>query len=57
MEKMKARARKSLYWPGMTKDIEDIVFKCPECRKYAYKQVKEPMIKRHTNVTLAIYLL
>jgi hypothetical protein len=41
-----SKSEKSFYWPGMTKDIEDIVFKCPECRKYAYKQVKEPRIKR-----------
>nr|XP_022296799.1 uncharacterized protein K02A2.6-like [Crassostrea virginica] len=38
------RARESLYWPNMAKDIEQFVSKCEACNTYANEQVKEPMI-------------
>ena len=33
IEKCKARARASMYWPGMTNDIEEMIAKCPTCAK------------------------
>lgn len=44
MTKMKLRARKLLYWPGMSKDIEKAAVSCEACRKYANKKIKETLI-------------
>lgn len=38
------RARELLFWPGMSKQIEDIVSKCSACLTYRNKPAKEPMI-------------
>ena len=43
-EKYKARARTVMYWPGMSKDIEDEVPKCSVCMKYQKSQHREPML-------------
>ena len=43
-EKSKARARTVMYWPGMSKDIEDEVSKCSVCMKYQKSQHREPML-------------
>lgn len=43
IEKCKAKARKTVFWPNMTKDIEEMVNKCEDCLKYQCKQTKEPM--------------
>ena len=32
IEKCKASARASMYLPGMTNDIEEMIAKCPTCR-------------------------
>ena len=37
------RARNSIYWPGINKDIEDIVSTCDLCQKYQNSQKKEPL--------------
>ena len=44
MSKTKQLARDLIYWPGMNKQIEDVVSKCEHCIKYQYNQQKEPMI-------------
>ena len=41
-EKCKARARTVVYWPGMSKDIENEVFKCSMCIKHKKSQQREP---------------
>ena len=33
-----------MYWPCMSKDIEEEVSKCPVCMKYQHSQHLEPMI-------------
>ena len=43
-EKSKARARTVMYWPGMSKDIEDEVSKCSVCMKYQKSQHRVPML-------------
>ena len=46
IEKTKANARTTVFWPGMNKHIEDIVSCCEKCLKYQSKQTKEPMQTR-----------
>lgn len=46
INKCKARARETLFWPGMNSDIETFVQKCDVCRKYAYSQPREPLLMR-----------
>jgi transposase InsO family protein len=38
------RARESLYWPGMSKDIRQFVEQCSTCNMHACKQQQEPLI-------------
>lgn len=44
IEKCKRRARESVYWPGLNKDIEMLVSKCETCQKHQSKQTKESMV-------------
>lgn len=44
IEKCKGRARESVYWPGLNKDIETLISECETCQKHRSKQTKEPMI-------------
>ncbi|XP_030587995.1 uncharacterized protein K02A2.6-like [Archocentrus centrarchus] len=44
VEKCKRRAREAVYWPGINRDIEEMVQKCETCLKHRYKQQKEPML-------------
>ncbi|XP_056891953.1 uncharacterized protein K02A2.6-like isoform X2 [Takifugu flavidus] len=44
MEKCKLRARDILFWPGMNKQIEEMVGKCPTCLIYRPSNTKEPMM-------------
>ena len=37
------RAKSSVYWPGINKDIETIISKCTLCQKYQASQQKEPL--------------
>ena len=46
IEKTKANARTTVFWPGMNKHIEDMVSCCEKCLKYQSKQTKEPMQTR-----------
>ena len=44
MEKCKLRAKSSVYWPNMSKDIENIVSKCATCQQHQPAQIKEPLV-------------
>ena len=44
MVKSKQRARDIVYWPGMNKQVEEMVSKCSICLEYRDKPPKEPMI-------------
>lgn len=46
MEKSKNRARDILFWPNMSKDIENLVSSCETCLKYQRANTKEPMWSR-----------
>ena len=37
------RARDSLYWPGMTADVQQKIVTCEVCRSFEQKQQKEPL--------------
>jgi hypothetical protein len=37
------KARQVLYWPGMSRDIENRVMSCEVCRKYSRNNFKEPL--------------
>ena len=43
-DKCKARARTAIYWPGVNKDIEQVVANCSICLKHRKAQCKEPML-------------
>ena len=43
IEKCKRRARQSVYWPKMNRDIELTVGSCSVCQTHRYKQQKEPL--------------
>lgn len=42
--KTKARASQVIYWPGMSKDIEEMISRCTICEKYSNSNIKEPLI-------------
>ncbi|XP_060080243.1 uncharacterized protein LOC132559627 [Ylistrum balloti] len=42
--KCKQRARELVFWPGMNKQIEDVVGRCSACLTYRNKMPREPMI-------------
>ena len=44
MEKCKARAREVMYWPNMTRDIDNMVAKCTTCVMFRKQNQKQPMI-------------
>lgn len=44
IEKCKRRARESVYWPGLNKDIEKLISKCDTCQEHRSRQSKEPMV-------------
>ena len=44
IEKCKQRARDILFWPGINKQIEEMVGKCPTCLEHRPSNTKEPMI-------------
>ncbi len=41
---MLARARNSVFWPGMTKQIKTLCASCKSCRENSPSQTKEPLI-------------
>ena len=44
IEKCKARARSTLYWPGMANEIVDIVSNCDACMENRNYQTSEELI-------------
>jgi hypothetical protein len=42
--KCKQRARELVYWPGMNKQIEEVISRCSTCLKHRNKPQKEPMV-------------
>ncbi|KAL2102043.1 hypothetical protein ACEWY4_003804 [Coilia grayii] len=44
IQRTKAKARRVLYWPGMTRDIELMIEKCGPCQQLQPQQQKEPLI-------------
>ena len=44
IEKTKSRARPVMYWPGMSKDIENTIQNCAICCRFQRSNTKEPMI-------------
>ena len=42
--KCKQRARELVFWPGLNKQIEDVVSRCSTCLKDRKKPPKEPMV-------------
>ncbi|PIK57193.1 hypothetical protein BSL78_05892 [Apostichopus japonicus] len=42
------RARDSVYWPGMAKDLSDMIKLCTVCNKYQTMPQKEPLISHNT---------
>lgn len=46
IEKCKNRAREIMYWPFMSKEIEDFVESCNLCNKYKKAKTKEPLMPR-----------
>ena len=45
IERCKNRARQSIYWPGINREIEDLVSRCSLCSTHRNKQQKEPLIE------------
>ena len=45
MEKCKVRARKSIYWPNMSRDIESMCSQCATCNKFKRNNQKETLIQ------------
>jgi len=44
IEKCKQRARDTLFWPAMSKQIEDMVSNCQICNQYRRHNTKEPLM-------------
>lgn len=45
------RARESVYWPGMAKDVTDFVSKCDICSLHPRDQPREPLIAHEIPTT------
>lgn len=46
VEKSKHRARNIMFWPGMNKQIEEMVTNCDICQTHRSSNQKEPMLPR-----------
>ncbi|KAG1651802.1 hypothetical protein GQR58_026737 [Nymphon striatum] len=44
IEKCKSRAREVYYWPGMSRDIENMITKCSTCAQFRRNNQKEPLL-------------
>ena len=44
IEKTKARARQTVYWPGLSNDIVQVITECRTCERHSSKNFKEPLI-------------
>ena len=41
IEKMKLRAKETVYWPGIIEDITNTYYQCQICAKFAKSQQRE----------------
>ncbi|XP_037502551.2 uncharacterized protein K02A2.6-like, partial [Rhipicephalus sanguineus] len=48
LNKCKARARRLVFWPGLSSAIDSFIRGCSTCQRYAYKQPSEPLIMQPT---------
>jgi hypothetical protein len=46
VNKCKARARECIFWPGMSKQIEDMVTNCNTCLQFQVSNRKEPLMPK-----------
>jgi len=44
MDKSKSLARTTLYWPGMSRDIENLIARCSTCNSCRRQQPSEPLL-------------
>ena len=44
-EKTKLRARSTVFWTGINRDIENLTASCPTCQKYQCSQTREPLMQ------------
>ena len=44
LERCKERARAVMCWPGMTKDIDQVVSQCRTCLRFRRSNIKEPLL-------------
>ena len=47
-EKTRLLARDSVFWPGITKDIQKHIGSCEQCQKYQPSQTPEPLLQHET---------
>lgn len=45
-EKCRLRAKHSVYWNNMYKDLEEFVGSCPICQEHARSQLREPLLQK-----------
>ena len=43
IESMRRLARETVFWPHITKDIEQLVKQCAACQEHQARQQKEPL--------------
>ena len=48
ISRSQARARLTIYWPGIDRDIENFVQGCRHCQDHLPSNAKEPMINKPT---------
>ena len=46
IDKCKNPAREVLFWPGVNKEIEDLISNCSTCLKYQKHNAKEPLMPK-----------
>ena len=46
VDRTKLRARDSVFWPGINKDIENLVKTCDICQENARRNNKDPVLAR-----------
>ncbi|XP_044757048.1 uncharacterized protein K02A2.6-like [Coccinella septempunctata] len=44
INKCRARARECLFWPGMSKEIQEYILKCETCKYFQNKNAKQPLL-------------
>ena len=46
IDQTKLRARDSMYWPEINRDIETLVKSCEKCQEFSWKNNKDPVLPR-----------